>query len=249
MIDLSHRVSIVTGGGRGIGRTIALRLAEQGATVVVNDLAGSADAPKVVEEIEAKGRQAAFIPGDISVAEEASAVVERAVSTFGKVDILVNNAGITRDNLAIRMSDQDWDRVLSINLKGAFYCSRAVLRHMIRQRWGRLISIASIVGIVGNAGQANYAASKGGLIAMTKTLAQEVASRGVTANAVAPGFIETEMTQKLSPNVQEGLLKRIPLGYFGSVEDVANAVAFLASEEARYITGHVLNVNGGMAMI
>lgn len=249
MIDLSQKVALVTGSGRGIGKTIALRLAEQGSAVVVNDLAGSADAPAVVEAVKATGRQAAFIPGDISVAEEANGVVDRTVSTFGKLDILVNNAGITRDNLAIRMSDQEWDRVLNINLKGAFFCSRAALRHMIRQRWGRVINIASIVGIMGNPGQANYSASKGGLIALTKTLAQEVASRGVTANAVAPGFIETEMTQKLSPNVQEGLLKRIPLGYFGSVEDVANAVAFLASEEARYITGHVLSVNGGMAMI
>ena len=249
MIDLSQRVAIVTGSGRGIGKTIAMRLAEQGAAVVINDLASSADAPKVVEAIKEKGRQSAFIPGDISVAEQANAMVEQTVSTFGKIDILVNNAGITRDNLSIRMSDQEWEQVISINLKGAFFCSRAALRHMIRQRWGRLISIASIVGIVGNAGQANYSASKGGLIAMTKTLAQEVASRGVTANAIAPGFIETEMTQKLGQNVQEALLKKIPLGYFGSVEDVANAVAFLASEEARYITGHVLNVNGGMAMI
>jgi 3-oxoacyl-[acyl-carrier protein] reductase len=176
-------------------------------------------------------------------------LVEQAISSFGHIDILVNNAGITRDGLLMRMSEADWDLVLTVNLKGAFICTQAVIRHMLRQRWGRIVNIASVVGVIGNAGQANYAASKAGLIGLTKTTAREVASRGITVNAVAPGFIDTGMTQKLSENVKQEFLKQIPVGYLGLPKDVAYAVAFLVSEEAHYITGQVLNVNGGLAMV
>ena len=189
------------------------------------------------------------IPANVSVAGEVSKLVEQTLSSFGHIDILVNNAGITRDGLLLRMSESDWDLVLNINLKGAFICTQAVLRHMIRQRWGRIVNIASVVGLTGNAGQANYAASKAGLIGLAKTTAREVASRGITANAVAPGFIDTGMTQKLSENVKQEFLKQIPVGFIGSPKDVAYAVAFLVSEEAHYITGQVINVNGGMAML
>ena len=247
-MDLSGRVAIVTGGGRGIGRVIALRLAEHGAGVVVNDVEGSTGVEGVVEEIEAMKRDSIPVFADISVPAGAEQLVEETVSALGKVDILVNNAGIARDSLILRMSDENWDQVLGVNLKGAFLCVRAALRHMIRQRWGRIISIASVVGLVGNAGQANYASAKAGLVGLTKTIAREVASRGITANAIAPGFIDTDMTRKLSENVRQELAKQIPLGYLGSPEDVARAVVFLASEEARYITGQVLNVDGGMVM-
>ena len=186
---------------------------------------------------------------DLAVADEIHKLVEQTLSSFGHIDILVNNAGITRDGLLLRMSEADWDLVLNINLKGAFICTQAVLRHMIRQRWGRIVNIASVVGLTGNAGQANYAASKAGLIGLTKTTAREVASRAITVNAVAPGFIDTGMTQKLSENVKQEFLKQVPVGYLGLPKDVAYAVAFLVSEEAHYITGQVINVYGGMAML
>jgi 3-oxoacyl-[acyl-carrier protein] reductase len=247
-MNLTDRVAIVTGGGRGIGRAIALRLSEAGATVVVNDVGSAEPANSVVEEIKAAGRQSLAVLADISVKADVERLAETAKDAFGKIDILVNNAGIARDQLILRMSDEEWDKVLTVNLKGAFLCSRAVLRHMIRQRWGRIISIASIVGIVGNPGQANYGASKAGIIGLTRTLAKEVGSRQITVNAVAPGFIDTEMTQRLGESWKEELKNRIPLGYVGSPRDVAEAVAFLASEEARYITGQVLNVDGGAAL-
>jgi 3-oxoacyl-[acyl-carrier protein] reductase len=246
-MNLSNRVAIVTGGGRGIGRTIALKLAEVGATVVVNDIGEASPVGSVVEEIKAMGGQSLAVLADVSSSSDVARLVEETVAAYGKVDILVNNAGITRDQLIIRMSDEDWDRVLSVNLKGAFLCARAVLRHMIKQRWGRIISIASIVGLVGNPGQANYASAKAGIIGFTRTVAKEVGARGITANAIAPGFIDTEMTQRLEEDWKQQLKKQIPLGYFGSPRDVAEAVAFLASEEARYITGQVLSVDGGMA--
>ncbi len=245
---LEGKVAIVTGGGRGIGRAIALKLAQQGAKIVVNDLL-LPSAEGVVEEIKVGGGESIACQADVSQSEDVSRLVETVVSTYGKVDILVNNAGITRDKLLVQLSDSDWDQVLSINLKGSFLCTRGVLRHMIRQRWGRIVNIASITALIGNAGQANYASAKAGLVALTKTTAKEVASRGITANAVAPGFIDTEMTQKLGEKLRQEIVKQIPLGYFGLGEDVAQAVAFLASEEARYITGQVLNVDGGMVMV
>jgi len=223
-------------------------LAELGASVVISDV-NAATAKEVAAEIEAKNGKSLAIPVNVTIIAEVNKLVEQTLSSFGHIDILVNNAGITRDGLLMRMSEADWDLVLNINLKGAFICTQAVLRHMIRQRWGRIVNIASVVGLTGNAGQANYAASKAGLIGLAKTTAREVASRGITVNAVAPGFIDTGMTQKLSENVKQEFLKQIPVGFIGSPKDVAYAVAFLVSEEAHYITGQVINVNGGMAMI
>lgn len=247
-MNLSTRVAIVTGSGQGIGREIALTLAEHGASVVVNDI-NITSAKEVTAGIGAKNGKSIAVTADVTVPEEVSRLVDQTLSSFGRIDILVNNAGINRDALLSRMSDADWDQVLSTNLKGAFLCTRAVLRHMIRQRWGRIINIASVVGLIGNPGQANYASAKAGLIGLTKTIAREVASRGITANAIAPGFIETGMTKRLSENLKQEYLKQIPIGYFGSPDDVAHAVSFLASEEAHYITGQVLNVDGGMVMI
>ncbi len=246
-MDLSNKVAIVTGSGRGIGRAIALKLAEVGATIVITDIGEAATVNSVAEEVRAMNRESLAILADISLSSDVDRMVAETVATYGRVDILVNNAGITRDQLVLRMSDEDWDKVLNVNLKSVFLCTRAVLRHMIKQRWGRIISIASIVGITGNAGQANYAASKAGIIGFTRTIAKEVASRGITTNAIAPGFIETQMTQRLEEKQRQELAGRIPLGYLGTPRDVAEAVAFLASEEARYITGQVLNVDGGMA--
>ena len=244
-MDLSNRVAIVTGSAQGIGRAIALKLAEVGATVVVTDISEAVKA--VAEEIRAMNGQSLAILADVSLSTDVARLTEETIAAFGKVDILVNNAGVSRDQLAVRMSDEDWDKVLNVNLKSAFLCTRAVLRHMIKQRWGRIISITSIVGMIGNQGQANYASAKAGIIGLTRTIAKEVASRGITANAIAPGFIDTEMTQRLEEKWRQEIMGRIPLGYFGSPRDVAEAVAFFASEEARYITGQVLNVDGGMA--
>ncbi len=243
-MDLSNRVAIVTGSGQGIGQAIALKLAEVGATVVINDVGESAK--QAAEEIKAMGRESLPILADVSSSSDVDRLVKETIAAYGRVDILVNNAGITRDQLVLRMSDEDWDRVISVNLKSVFLCTRAVLRQMMKQRWGRIVSLASIVGIIGNAGQANYASAKAGIIGFTRTIAKEVASRGITANAVAPGFIDTRMTQQLSETQRQELQKRIPLGTLGTPRDVAEAVAFLASEEAKYITGQVLNVDGGM---
>jgi len=245
---LSNRVTIVTGSGRGIGRAIALRLAEAGANVVVNDVGDIEPVEAVVKEIKAMGGQALPILADVSSASEVDRLVAETTSAYGRIDILVNNAGIARDQLLLRMTEEEWDRVLEVNLKSVFLCTRAVLKYMVKQRWGRIISIASIVGIVGNPGQANYAAAKAGIIGFTRTIAKEVASRGITVNAIAPGFIDTEMTQRLKEEWKEELKRRIPLGCLGSPRDVAEAVAFLAGEEAGYITGQVLGVDGGMAM-
>lgn len=245
-MELSDRVAIVTGSGQGIGRAIALKLAEIGATIVVNDIGEAVEG--VAEEIKAMNRQSLPVLADVSSPEDVTRLVEAAVATYGKVDILVNNAGVTRDQLVMRMSNEDWDKVLSVDLKSVFLCTRAVLRHMIKQRWGRIISIASVVGIIGNPGQANYASAKAGIIGFTRTVAKEIASRGITANAIAPGFIDTDMTQRLQEDKKQELKRQIPLGYGGSPSDVAEAVAFLSSERARYITGQVLNVDGGMGI-
>jgi len=244
-MDLSGRVALVTGGGRGIGRAIALKLAEVGTTVVVSDI-DEVSASSAAGEIKAmKGRSLAVM-ADVSSSSDVVKMMEAAQAAYGKVDILVNNAGITRDQLLMRMSDEDWDNVLSINLKSVFLCTKVVLRQMVKQRWGRIISLSSIVGIKGNAGQANYASAKAGIIGFTRSIAKEVASRGITVNAIAPGFIDTDMTQSLEENMRQELKRQIPIGNFGSPRDVAEAVAFLASEEARYITGQVLSVDGGM---
>jgi 3-oxoacyl-[acyl-carrier protein] reductase len=246
-MDLTNKVAIVTGSARGIGQAIALKLAEAGANVAVNDIPSAAEALEVVvKEIEALNRKALAVTADVSSAEDVARMVEAVVGKFGHIDILVNNAGVTRDGLVMRMSDEDWNTVLNVDLKSAFVCTRAVLRHMLKKRWGRIVSIASIVGIHGNAGQANYAAAKAGVIAFTKSVAKEVASRGITVNAIAPGYIDTKMTQSLDEKQSAELMKRIPIGYAGTPRDVAEAVAFLASEEARYITGQVLGVDGGM---
>jgi 3-oxoacyl-[acyl-carrier protein] reductase len=244
-MDFADKVAIVTGGGRGIGRAIALRLAEAGASVVVNDVE---PVDEVVTEIKAMGRQALPVLADVSSAKEVERLMAEAISAYGRIDILVNNAGIARDQLLLRMTEEEWDRVLEVDLKSVFLCTRAVLKHMVKERRGRVISIASIVGMVGNPGQANYAAAKAGIIGFTRTVAKEVASRGITVNAIAPGFIDTEMTKGLKAEWKEELKKRIPLGRLGSPADVAEAVAFLASEEAGYITGQVFVIDGGMAM-
>ncbi len=246
-MSLSPRVAIVTGGGQGIGREISLKLVDKGASVVVSDI-NIDTAKEVAGEIEGKGGKSLAVQANIASSEDVSTLVDQTLSTFGRIDILVNNAGITKDNLIMRMSEADWDQVLSINLKGAFLCSQAVIRPMMKQRWGRIINIASVVGVMGNAGQANYASAKAGIIGLTKTIAKEIASRGITANAVAPGFIETGMTNKLNDTVKEEAIRQIPIGSFGLPMDVANAVAFFASEESHYITGQVLNVDGGMFM-
>jgi 3-oxoacyl-[acyl-carrier protein] reductase len=246
-MDLTNKIALVTGSARGIGREIALKLGETGADVAVNDIASAGEALEgVAGEVRSLGQQGLAVTADVSSTEEVTRMVEEVVSKFGKIDILVNNAGVTRDGLVMRMSDADWDTVLTIDLKSVFLCTRAALRPMLKQRWGRIVSIASIVGIHGNAGQANYAAAKGGIIAFTRSVAREVASRGITVNAVAPGYIDTKMTQNLDEKRSDELMKRVPMGYPGTPRDVAEAVAFLASEEARYITGQVLGVDGGM---
>jgi 3-oxoacyl-[acyl-carrier protein] reductase len=244
-MDLTDKVAIVTGSGRGIGRAIALKLAEVGATVVVSDILEK-ESEAVVKEIKAMGRPSLAVLADVSSASDVARLVEETTKAYERVDILVNNAGINRDQLLLRMSEEDWDKVLAVDLKSVFLCTKTVLRHMVRQRWGRIISISSIVAITGNKGQANYASAKAGVIGFTRTIAKEVASHGVTVNAIAPGFVDTEMTQRLNEEWKEELKKLIPLGRFGSPRDVAEAVAFLASEEAGYITGQVLGVDGGM---
>jgi 3-oxoacyl-[acyl-carrier protein] reductase len=243
-MNLNGRVALVTGSGRGIGLAIAEKLAELGATIVVNDVSESAEA--AVKAIQDAGRHAMFFRSNVSSSQEVNQMMDKIVADRGRVDILVNNAGITRDALTLRMSDEDWDAVLSVNLKGVFLCTRAALKYMVKQRYGRIVNISSISGIVGNPGQVNYCAAKAGILGLTRTVAKEMASRNITVNAVAPGFIETDMTARLPEKLKQEFAARIPAGVFGSGRDVAEAVAFFASDEAKYITGQVLCVDGGM---
>lgn len=245
---LTGKIAVVTGGARGIGRAIALALAEEGAEVVINYHHSEERSLAVKEEIEARGGKAAVMQCDVSDYESCERFVSAVAEMYGRIDIWVNNAGITKDQLLMRMSEEAFDEVIETNLKGTFQCMRFVSRVMVKQRYGRIINLSSVVGIAGNAGQVNYAASKAGVIGMTKSAAKELAGRGITVNAVAPGFIETEMTSILSEKVQEQAKNQIPLGHFGTPEDVASAVVFLASEQAKYITGQVLQVDGGMVM-
>ncbi len=242
-----EKVAVITGASRGIGKSIAMALAAKGATIVAVDM-DQVSTEAVVAELQASGARALAVVGNVTVAADVEHIFEAATGAFGRVDILVNNAGITRDGLLMRMKDEDWDAVLNVNLKGAFLCTRAAFKVMSKQRYGRIINIASVVGQMGNAGQANYCASKAGLIGLTKSNAREMAKRSITVNAVAPGFIATAMTDALSDKVRAELTAQIPLERLGSADDIANAVVFLASESAGYITGHVLSVNGGMYM-
>ena len=246
-MSLSGRVALVTGASQGIGRTCALHLAKDGATVAVA-ARNQEKLNELVSEITTEGGKAAAFPLDVGDEEQIKSTAKAVIAQFGKIDILVNNAGITRDQLVMRMKRADWDAVLQTNLTSAYLCIQAVIGSMLKQRWGRIINITSVFGQMGQAGQANYSASKAGLIGLTMAIAREVGSRNITCNAVAPGFIETAMTAVLSDEFKQTAVKQIPLGRVGTPEDVAGAVAFLASDEASYITGHVLNVNGGMLM-
>ena len=245
---LTDKIAVVTGASRGIGREIAKTLASKGAVVIVNYNGSTAKAEEVVKEIEEAGGRAEAMQCNVSDFESAGEMLSAVVKKYGRVDILVNNAGITRDGLLMKMTEADFDAVMDTNLKGAFNCMQHVSRQMLKQRSGRIINMASVVGLMGNAGQANYGASKAGLIGMTKCVARELASRGITCNAVAPGFIVTEMTDVLSDAVKEAMVAQIPLKKFGTTQDVAKTVAFLASDDARYITGQVISVDGGMHM-
>ena len=249
MIDLTGKSAVVTGGSRGIGRAIVLRLAEQGADVCFSYRGNAAAAQEVVGDVTSLGRQAVSVQADVTKPESAEELVKAALDARGKVDILVNNAGVTRDDLIMRMTSESWREVLETNLFGAFYTLKAVTRPMLRARAGRIINITSVSGQAGNAGQANYSSAKAGLIGLTKAAARELASRGITVNAVAPGFVLTELTQDLPADLLEEAKQRTPLGRYGTPEDVAHAVAFLASEEAAYITGQVLAVDGGLVMM
>lgn len=246
-MQFSDKVVIVTGSSRGIGKSIALSFAKEGAAVVVSGRSEEA-LKRVAEEIESLGGKALAIAADVAVVEDAKKLLDKTIEAFGKIDILINNAGITRDNLLFRLSEEDWDSVLDTNLKGSFNCIKFSARPMMKNKGGVIINITSVVGQTGNAGQTNYSASKAGLIGLTKSVAKELASRNIRVNAVAPGFIATDMTENLSDKVKEELIKSIPLAKLGSVEDVAELVMFLSSEKAKYITGQVINVDGGMVM-
>lgn len=243
------KVALVTGGSRGIGRAIAVRLAREGAAVAVNYRSDEAAARETLGEVEAAGSEGVVLQGDVGVAADAGTLVGATVDRLGAIHILINNAGVSADMLTMRLSEEEWDRVLDIDLKGAFLTTKAVLRPMLRQRWGRIVNIASVVAYTGNVGQASYAAAKAGLLGLTKSVAREVATRGITANVVAPGLIDTAMTEGLSEEIRNWMLGQVPMGRPGTVEDVAGAVAFLCSEDAIYMTGQVLKVDGGMVML
>ncbi len=245
---LNGKTALVTGASRGIGRAIAIELAKQGASVAVNYSGSEEKARQVVEEIQENGGKAFAIQSDVSSVDSVTAMIKEVITTYGSLDILVNNAGITRDNLLMRMKEEEWDAVINTNLKGVFNCTKAVARQMMKQRAGRIINIASIVGVSGNPGQANYVAAKAGVIGLTKTTAKELSSRGITVNAVAPGFIETDMTDALEGSVKDEMLKQIPLARLGRPEDIAAMVKFLAGDESSYITGQTIHVDGGMVM-
>jgi 3-oxoacyl-[acyl-carrier protein] reductase len=246
-MNFKGKIALITGAGRGIGREISFLLASRGAHVIVTDIA-EGESPTTVEEIQKEGFQAQFFKIDVSKADEVNGIVQVILKQTGKVDILINNAGITRDNLIIRLKEEDWDQVLDVNLKGAFNMSKSVLPSMLKARYGRIINISSVIGMMGNAGQVNYAASKAGLIGFTKAMARELASRGITVNAVAPGYIDTEMTKAIPEDVKKKLIELIPAGRLGTTRDIADGVLFLCSDQSAYITGHVLSINGGMYM-
>lgn len=247
-MSLTGKVALVTGGSRGIGRAVCLRLAEMGAIVLANYTTRPQAAEETVEAITSLGGEARSIRFNVAAVSEVQKAFKQLLADYGRIDILVNNAGITRDCLLATMKEEDWDLVLATNLKGAFNCMKAACRPMMKRRWGRIINITSVVAFSGNAGQANYAASKAGLVGLTKSSAREFASRGITVNCVSPGYIETDMTRELPEAVKEKMLQEIPLGVFGEAKDVAGAVAYLASEEARYVTGQIIHVNGGLVM-
>lgn len=246
-MDFKGQVALVTGGARGIGKTIAEDLAKKGVNLAIADVSAES-ASETAKELAARGVKTQSLRLDVSKSDQVVKAFEDIVREFGRLDIVVNNAGITRDGLVLRMKEEDWDAVININLKGVFLCSKEAVKVMVKQKYGRIINIASVVAFMGNPGQANYSASKAGIVGLTKTVAREYASRGITVNAVAPGFIATAMTDALAENVKQEMLKSIPVGKFGSVEDVAHAVSFLASPESGYITGQVIHVNGGMYM-
>lgn len=250
-MDLTNKIALVTGGSQGIGKAVCIKLASLGANIAINyiDFGNNEEVAKETQkEIEAMGVKVMIVAADVSSFEDTETMFSKVVEEFGRIDILVNNAGITKDNLMMRMKEVDFDAVINVNLKGTWNCMKHVTRIMMKQKYGKIISMASVVGVMGNAGQVNYSASKAGVIGMTMSLARELASRGINVNAVAPGFIQTDMTAVLGDDIKAELSKNIPLGTLGTVEDVANAVAFLASDESKYITGQVIHVDGGMAM-
>lgn len=245
-MNLSNKVALITGGSRGIGKEIALELGRNGVNIVISYVNNMEKATAVIDEIMSYGVKAMAVCADVSVEEDVLHMIKTIEEEFGTIDILVNNAGITKDNLIIRMKEEDWDSVMDVNLKGTFLCTKAVSRIMMKKRYGKIINITSVVGIMGNAGQSNYSASKAGVIGFTKSMAKELASRGIRVNAIAPGFIETDMTEVLKDEIKDTMLKAIPLNSFGNPKDIANLVVFLASERSDYITGQIINVDGGL---